>query len=554
MPLDRARRIDFLRRIHLFRSYDDEKLGQIADLLEEVQFPANTVIYFKGGDPEFFYIICSGQVKLLRDLPDDPQPEGIGILEDEDFFGIEVLETNWPNQISVVTESDCTFLRLTVQAFKEVLDIVPSLTKPLQLILDSYRLSLSVRFNWLEPNEMIFYVARRHVLFMVLKVLPPLLTIVIFIPLIIFFAVTSGLFSFLALLGITAVALFGWLAWAYVDWTNDYYVATNKRVVYQERVILLYDSRQEAPLEAIQSTSTNTTQVGRLLGYGNVVIRTLYGTVLFKQVTYPEQVKALLEDQQFHAQVYQRWKELREIKKRLGDRFSTGPKLPIPPKGPAKPPPKPDPTRQFLSTLLHLRYEASGTVIFRTHWIILLKKTWGPLLFLLGLGALFLLAAYNRFNLLPLQSTCAVTGITGLIAFFWLGYQYLDWHNDIYMITQDQVADINRKPLGREEKRSAPLNKIQNIEYKRLGILGLLLNFGTVYIQVGDQKLTFDEVFKPADVQRELFHSLSKRQQKDRESQQETDRQRLEDWLYIYNDIIHKPSETPPSRKARGGF
>ena len=41
----------------------------------------------------------------------------------------------------------------------------------LQLILDSYRLSLSIHFNWLEPNEMIFYVARRHVLFMVLKTL-----------------------------------------------------------------------------------------------------------------------------------------------------------------------------------------------------------------------------------------------------------------------------------------------------------------------------------------------------------------------------------------------
>jgi hypothetical protein len=555
MPVDRARRIDFLKRIHLFRSYDDEKLGQIADLLEEVQFPANSIIYAKDGDPEFFYFIYSGQVRLLRDLPGEPQPEVIGTLEDEDFFGIEVLETNWPNQISVVTESDCTLLRLSVVAFKEVLDIVPSLSKPLQLILDSYRLSLSVHFNWLEPNEMIFYVARRHVVFMALKILPPLMAIVIFIPLIIFFAVTTGLFPILVLLGIAAVLLFGWLAWAYVDWTNDYYVATNKRVVYQERVILLYDSRQEAPLDAIQSSSTNTTQVGRLFGYGNVVIRTLYGTVLFKQIAYPEQVKALLEDQQFHAQVYQRWKELGEIKKRLDDRFSTGrPKLPLPPKGPAQPPPKPDPMRQFLSTLLHLRYEVSGTVIFRTHWIILLKKIWAPLLIILGLLGLFLLAAYNRFALLPLQSTCGVTGLAGLIVSGWLLYQYVDWHNDIYMITQEQVADINRKPLGREEKRSAPLNKIQNIEYKRLGLLGLLLNYGTVYIQVGDQKLTFDDVFKPADVQRELFHNLSKRQQKDREIQQEADRQRVEDWIYIYNGMINKPPEAPPPRKARGGF
>ena len=56
----------------------------------------------------------------------------------------------------------------------------------------------------------------------------------------------------------------------------------------------------------------------------------------------------------------------------------------------------------------------------------------------------------------------------------------MDWHNDIYLITPDQVVDVNKKPLGHEERQAAPLKNILGIEYKRLGIIGLLLNFGTV--------------------------------------------------------------------------
>ena len=66
---------------------------------------------------------------------------------------------------------------------------------------------------------------------------------------------------------------------------------------------MLYDSRQESPIEAIQSTQTKTSQLGRWLGYGNVAIRTYIGTILFRSVSNPEQVMALMQEHQARAQI-----------------------------------------------------------------------------------------------------------------------------------------------------------------------------------------------------------------------------------------------------------
>ena len=108
--------------------------------------------------------------------------------------------------------------------------------------------------------------------------------------------------------------------------------------------------------------------------------------------------------------------------------------------------------RAFLSTMFHLRYEVGGTVIFRTHWFILLQKIFLPTLILLGPVVIFVYSVLNQFALLSIQSTCGIIFLFGMIIFGWWFYQYLDWHNDVYLITPDQVVDVNKKPLGREER------------------------------------------------------------------------------------------------------
>lgn len=551
MPYTRAGGIELLKKIHLFRGIDEQVLQNAVNLMEIVNYHPGDVIFHQGEDSDYFYILFDGRVGISRLYPETRQPRPLGTLEEGDLFGHEVLERNWPRQITAAAETEITLMRLSVPGFIALLELAPILGQRLQLILDSYRLMLRTRFNWVEPQEVIYYAARRHVLFLWLSLLPPITVGVILLPIVVtLLAGTSALFT--ALL-ISVLVPGVWIALAYVDWSNDYYVVTSRRVLFQEKVILLYDSRQESPIEAVQSTSINTTYIGRILGYGNVAIRTYIGTILFRNINKPDLVMSLIQEQQARSQTSQRRAELSAIERMIERRISGEPEPPPPPRA-GLPPAQPGAMQRFLSDLLHLRYESGGSVTYRTHWFILLKKTGIPSLLLAGILILSIARLLNLFTLVSVPAFCGINGLLGLIIFLWWLYQYVDWHNDIYVIGPEQIADINKKPLGREERKAAPIRNILSIEYKRLGIIGLLLNFGTVYIRVGDQQLTFDDVFNPAEVQRELFHRLAAKTYSDRQAQAQSERQRIADWIATYHRVTQRsqppPQSQPPTREG----
>lgn len=552
MVIDPKDKVAMLQRIHMFRDMDEQLLEQVVPFLDPYEYAAGQTIFQAGDPPDYFYIIFSGQVKLSR-AEQNGVTRHLGTLQDGDYFGQELLNLTWPREISAAAETPVTVLRISAADFRKILEFMPVLGARLQMILDSYRLMLRSRFKWLSEGEYIYYIARRHVFFLFGRMIIPTFIDLILIP-----AATFLFFSFPGILSgigflLACLLALTLLVWTYVDWANDYYVITTNRIVYQERVVLLYDSRQETPLDQVQSSSSNTSQFGRIFGYGNVVVRSFFSTILLKQIAYPGQVMFLLQDRQFYAQTYQRWNELKAVSERLGNRFVKGPQMPKPPK-PPKREARPSELQQFLSTLLNVRYEVAGSVIYRTHILLLIQKVFMPLFLLIGLVGVQIANAVARFPF-PAGAACALSGLVGTVLFGWLIYRYYDWHYDVYIISPDQIIDVNKKPLGHEERRAAQLDRIQNIEYKQNGIIALIFNYGTVFIQVGDQKLTFDDVHQPADIQRELFRKLSERKRKTAEQQLENDRQRLEDWIATY-DLMKERGQLnqnqPP--KTRAGF
>jgi hypothetical protein len=132
----------------------------------------------------------------------------------------------------------------------------------------------------------------------------------------------------------------------------------------------------------------------------------------------------------------------------------------------------------------------------------------------------------------------------------WWIYALVDWRNDVYIITGDQLLDIYKKPLAEEERRAAPLKNIQTIEYKRIGLAGLLLNFGTVFIRVGDVEFTFDNVSNPSEVQRELFARFMELTQREKRANLESERQRMAEWIEAYHKVV---KEAPRSENEDTG-
>jgi hypothetical protein len=123
--------------------------------------------------------------------------------------------------------------------------------------------------------------------------------------------------------------------------------------------------------------------------------------------------------------------------------------------------------------------------------------------------------------------------VFGLIGWGWWSYQYQDWKNDIYILTDDQLVDVNKKPLGNEDRRSAPVKNIQTVEYERKGLMNIILNFGTVKIKIGNEELTFNNVYQPSTVQGEVYS----RYKTYFDTAKKNDQQRFIEWIKAYDEL-----------------
>ncbi|MFL7867472.1 MAG: hypothetical protein AB8I58_01525, partial [Anaerolineales bacterium] len=436
----------------------------------------------------------------------------------------------------------------------ELLKRFPQIKVNFDVSLSSRGLSRKLLFKWVRPNEVIYFIARKHPILLVQYLLGPLL--VLFIALFffalfginLFQSIFSGIIAFSILL-----AIIGWGIWSWIDWGNDYYIVTNQRVVWLEKVIGLYDSRQEAPLDKILSVGVETALVGRFLEYGNVIVRTFVGRIPFSWVSHPYQAAAIVEEYWRRAQQTSHREDVEAMKDTLREKLGlveVKPKIkPLAPEKKAMPSPyKPSLLMILSRDIFRLRFEERGTITYRKHILVLLKQVFWSTFF----AVITLVLIVWRFgSLAGNESVQLLTSSQGgikvdtltmvfLIFFFiillpWWVYQYLDWSNDIFQVTQDQIFDIDKKPFGTEQRRAAPLDSILSTRADRIGLLGYVFNYGNVYISVGSAEFVFESVFDPVAVQldidmRRLAHNAKKQEAKDK-----AERENMAEWLATYH-------------------
>lgn len=139
---------------------------------------------------------------------------------------------------------------------------------------------------------------------------------------------------------------------------------------------------------------------------------------------------------------------------------------------------------------------------------------------------------------------------------FILGYIFVDWANDRFQITDRHIIDLDRKPFGRETKRSALLENVLSLDYERKNITQRLFNFGTVAINVGDIQLDFENVANPQLVQREIFDHYNSAVKKKEIKEADQRREDMVEFLAAYhqessspaaNQIDEEPDPTKPT-------
>jgi hypothetical protein len=313
--------------------------------------------------------------------------------------------------------------------------------------------------------------------------------------------------------------------------------------------------------------------IGRSLGYGDVFVRTFVGAIPFKNVLHPNQAAHMVEEYWHRAQEVSQQAEKEAFKDALRQRLGL---LKPPDKEPEKAAPtaerkyvfpslyKPNVVQLFFRNLFKVRLEEGQTITYRKHLFVLLRQVFLPSLILLGLLGMTLARLYalardpllNLIQILPDGSRAADTIAVSLPLLMipvigWWIYQYMDWTNDIFRVTGDQILDIDRKPFGTEQRRAAPIDNILSTRYERLGFIGYILNFGTVYIDVGSTQFAFEDVMDPAAVQSDVDRRRLARISAKRDSEQTSERNRMADWMAAYHqnvDDIRREQELKDSR------
>jgi hypothetical protein len=545
MPVERSQILQFVKANYLFKKADDAALDFLARKMQSTELLPGEIIYDQGDAAANLYFVFNGNVRITQFK--NEVEETMGILAEGDIFGYEMLEYDSICLSRATADSPATLLWMDREVTRQVLESVSTFNLDLKLLFESYLLSLNTRFGWCNPEESIHYVARRHIFFLLKRFIPILLFALITLPIIIFTAGKfSGFSTPIIFTFVVSIVILLWSLWSYVDWSNDYAVITNQRVAFVDKVILLYDSREEAPLNTILSVSTDTDFWGRTFGFGDVIARTYAGEIKLDHIGLPRQVSFLLTAKWDQAKSQLTQNEQAELEEAIRIRLGYKRESKTEPIGIDEmvSEVKRDSLQDRLLKPFRLRIVKNDVVIWRTHWLILVKKLLLPTLIFLASITLIILRLIKTISFISMPAFLGLAFLLLLVSGLWWLYNFLDWSNDIYIATPDQVIDVNHKPLGKEDRKAASLKNIQSVEFERLGIIGLLFDFGTVYINVGETTLTFDEVYNPAEVQRELFQRLAMYDQHEKRSQIEADQKRMADWIAAYHKVSRE--ETKP--------
>jgi CRP-like cAMP-binding protein len=543
--LERPDVLSLLKSVALFSQLDANELRGLAGFVGMVHIPAGEILYHQGDVDPTLYVLYQGEaVVRLRDKQGRNRPQQV--LHPKDAVGQSALMLLEPRDATIQAVADSNWLYLTRADWDRYRTQWPTAANKLKPKRKIEALQRIRRFRWMDYDELILLRTRRHWLFLVNKLLAPSL-----------FAVAMLI---LLIVGLPApIATIGWVLasavglWKLIDWTNDYYIVTNKRVAYREKVLAIRESRDETPISKIQNMIIDQSWWGNTFGFGTLTLDTAAAQqvkrVKFDYVTDPEAVQELVfglvqrvkaaEELETHGTI------LTQLESRLGTVIRPVMAKPavvsvedLAADGTAQP----NLWTRFAEATYRrwfwIQKRTDGRVTWRKHWIRFLAKTWKP--GLLSCFLLLLIALIVHLGNGANAGVLALLSLLLLLSLGWLWWSWEDWGNDQYILTYDRIIDTERLPLGFRSKRTeTTFDRIQNARVNVPNPVATLLNYGTVEIFTAgaEGKLDFQYVPNPRDVQAEIFRRLAAYEAQERHKQIERQWRDLPEWFSMYEDI-----------------
>ncbi len=537
-----------LNLVEIFNDLDHDQLATIASRFKILRLEPWQPLFKDREAEDDFYIVQSGSLFIAGEVEDSDQER---IHPGEYFLEEEMLSGHTENAY-ITTDKATELLHLEGAEFYQLLSEFPQIKPWLARSPESQWLVRTRKFKWVGEEELIAYVARKHEVIFVFSLIVPIILFlgalaIIFVVSATNVSTTIWTTGAACSMGLAVFAVL-WGIWKWIDWGNDYYIVTDQRVVWIENVIFFYESRDEAPLTTILAVNTTTTFFGRLFHYGSVIVKTFTGKITFRNLKDPNRMVEFIDEYRERIQKGSERREKRkidqEIRQRLG--WENG----------EKPAPNLDGGAQELSAgdreekrsiwqnyfgnIFTMRFEEDNVITYRKYWPTLFGKIWLPtvliIVVVLGMGLII-----NGFTAGQITAQLAETILVLFMAFIllvlipWWIYRYVDWRNDIYQVTDQHIIDIERKPLGTEVKKAAPVENILSLEHERVGLWGYLLNYGLVTINVGETQFVFRNVHEPARIQQDIFNRIYALRREKEKIDAAKQRKRFVDVIEVYH-------------------
>ena len=550
--------VEELQQFDLFRTVPVEILQIVAQRVNKRYYRRGEVVFRQGEPGDYFYVILSGRFSVYRETA---KGEALHLyyFSVHEAFGVRSMLLNEPRTSSVMCSANGELILIDAATFHLMVEAYPPLAKSLQIRARWQSRYLTQTFpERLFPDEVGILVLRRHIYVFFESLIIPILLLLILGGLLIALSTSLPLI----ILVIIGVAFSLWGLWLFEDWYNDYLMLTSRRVIFAERVVWFSRQRFESPVDQVQDVTIDvTTIMHRLLGYKDMGIQTasFVGTIRFTKAPHAEEIARQIFLTRNKALTQSRQEEQQQIEEQLRRQLG----IPSTPKAPSPAQTVPSGEEGATETgiagrlrevfpilgnaLLYfvpmLEETRGGVIKWRRHWFVLISQTGILLIVTLGIATINVLAwiGVSAFVWLRSPGPALALVVLFLTFLFWLWWQYEDWRNDYYMVTETQIIDYESFPLGIGAKnRAGTLDAIQRVWFDIPNTFHTLIDMGDVFVDTpGHEKaFSFITVYKPREIQREVFRRLDAFQRRQLREQTEQQGERFGTWLVAYNQLI----------------
>jgi hypothetical protein len=554
--------IQFLRTVPLFAQLRDDELSVIASLAQRETTRLGQDVYRQSDDDQTLHIVYSGDVRLIHIDPAGT-PNDVGTVSTGRMLGESALLLAEPHDVTGLALTEVVTLAFKRETFMPLREEQPRLWSHLAISEPVAKRLNAPHFGWQAQDESVVLFTRQHwwglirrTFFFLLGLLAVVALVLITqesLPQLVGFAVGIG---FLVLAGIVTYLV--------IDWRNDYWVITNRRIVHVDEIVFIRKRRDETPLPAITQVQFERHGMAAMIfDFGDLEVETFTGTIGMRDIPSPMYLRQEIQDEVEKVRSRERAagrKGIRDdLEKRIIAKEAIVEVTPLEPEEEKIPRPAISigVIRYFFPQLVSRQGDA---IIWRKHWIVL----WRTILWsTLALG-IALLAFFNWYSGAPPLGTILNDGawwiwpliLGGAGAWWW--WLFEDWRNDEYILTGNRVIEINRTPfLLNEKRRESPLSDFQSTELKVVGPWQKLFRYGTLIIKLPGAQVEFKDIVDPAGAQMEINKRLSDFNAKKAEKEEQTRRNELTDWFAAYDEIRQrdrvKDTFTPPPPQTLGG-